>query len=169
MRALEVDHAAVAALGEGPRAARHDVGVEVDGVGGVGDRHGDVGREDLLDGAVVALGAVAHKNLVGRDIGTACLEIFLGNLLPQEIVALLRAVAAEGGAVGHLVHRPVERLDAGRRQRPGDVADAELDHLRVGVGLLEGRHALGDVREEVGGLELQVVFVDPDHAAPRSQ
>jgi hypothetical protein len=69
----------------------------------------------------------------------------LGDGLAEEGVALLGAVALEGGAVRHLVGGGMEGLDAHRRERLGDVADAEADDGLAGVGGDVGAHALGDV------------------------
>ncbi len=164
--AVQVDDALVAPVDHGAGAAGHHVGVQVDRVDRVGDGDGDVGGEDLLDVAGVALGAVADEHLVGFDPRPPGLEILGRDFLPQELVALLGAVAAEGGGIRHLVHRLVKGPDAGRGQGSGHVADAELDDVRRGVGLLVGRHAPGDLGEQVGGLELQVILVDSDHRAP---
>ena len=92
----------------------------------------------------------------------------LGDGVAQEGIALLGAVALERGAVGQLVGGGVQRRDADRRQRLGDVADAEPDDRLAGVGGDVGVHALGDVGEEVAGLELGEVFVNADHGGKRS-
>jgi len=54
-------------------------------------------------------------------------------------------VTAEGGRLSHFVDGRVEGLNGSRRQRKGDVADAELDDVLARVRLLERRHPLGDV------------------------
>ena len=95
-------------------------------------------REDLLDVAAVALAAVADEDLVGRDVDAARRVVVLADRLDQEVVALLGAVAVERLALAHLVDRGVHRLDDRGRERLGDVADAEADHLRVGM---RGRYA----------------------------
>ena len=160
---VEVDDALVAAVPVDPGAAGHDVGVQVDRVDRVRDGDLRPGAEQFLDVAGVALGAVADEHLVGLDESPARPEIVGGDGLAQEVVALLRAVTAEPGHGAHLVHSLVEGLDACRRQRVGDIADAQLDHLALGVGGLEGGHPLGDVGEQVGGLELEIVFVHLQH------
>ena len=162
-RALEVGDALVTAVDVGAGAARHDVGVDVDRVNGVGNREADVVGEDFLDVAAVALRAVGDEDFVGVDLAAAGGVIVLLHGLAQERVTLLRAVALEGGALRHLVGRGMERLDAHRRQRLGDVTDAEADHRLGRIGGDVGADALGDVAKEVGRLELGVVFVDADH------
>ena len=57
----------------------------------------------------------------------------------------------------------VHGRDHGWGEGLGDVADAEADDLRLGVGLLVGLDAVGDFGEQVAGLDLQVVFIDADH------
>src|SRR5690606_30946941 len=157
---IEVADAGAAAVEVGAGAAGHDVGIDIDRIHGVGDGESQAfGGEDFLDVAAVALGAVGDEDFVGGDRAAAGGEIVLGNGFAQEGVALLGAIALEGGAVGHLVHAGVEGLDAGLRQGLGDVADAEADDRLVGIGGGEGVHALGDVGKEVAGLELQVVLV----------
>src|SRR4029453_3494336 len=63
--------------------------------------------------------------------------LLLGDLLDEEIVAEVRSVALEGLGAGEIIHRIGEGTDP-----RGDAG------------------ALGDVVEEVGGLQLQVVVVD---------
>ena len=91
----------------------------------------------------------------------------LGDGFAEEGVALLGAVAFEGGAHGHLVGRGVEGGGADGGEGFGDVADAEADDRFLRVGGDVGTDALGDVGEQVGGLELGVVFVDANHGRER--
>jgi cytidyltransferase-like protein len=57
----------------------------------------------------------------------------------------------------------MHRVDANLRQRFRDVADAEPDDGLGRVGLRVRAHALGDVTEKVGRLQLGIVLVDADH------
>ncbi len=170
----EVEDARVAALVVGrPRAARHHVGVDVDGVDRVGHRDPRVRGEDLLDVSAVLLAAVGDEDLVGGDLDAARAVVVLADRVDQEVVAVLRPVAAEALRARHLVGGPVERGDDRRGQGLGDVADAQADQLRVGVGVGEGRHAAPDLGEEIARRELQIVLVDVRHranvAAPRQR
>jgi len=61
----------------------------------------------------------------------------------------------------------VEGGGADGRERLGDVADAEADDGLLRIRGDVGADALGDVGEEIGGLELGVVFVDADHGVGR--
>ncbi len=102
-------------------------------------------REDLLDVAAVALAAIADEDLVGRDVDAARLVIVRADRLDEEVVALLGAIAAEGLAHAHLVDGRVHRFDDRRRERFGDIADAEPDHLRIGMRRRERAHATPDL------------------------
>ena len=162
--AVQVGHPFIATVDIGARPPGHDVGVDVDGIYRIGDRQAGVAGEDFLDVAAVALGPVRDEDLVGLDPAAAGGVVVLSHRLAEEGIPLLRPVALEGGALGHLVGRGVERLDAHGRQGLRDVADPEADHGLLRVGRDIGVHPAGDVGEQIRGLELEVVFVDPDHA-----
>ncbi len=149
--------------------AGHDVGVDVDRIHRVGDGDLVPRAEDVEDVAGVTLAAVGDENLIRFHVDAACLEIVLGDGVAQEVVALLRAVAAEGGAVAHFIHRLVHGRADGLGQRLGHIADAAADQaLRgLGIGLREDLHAAGDFGEEVTGFELVVVFVDVGHGGEK--
>ena len=82
-----------------------------------------VQAENFLDIAHIALGAVADKYLVGFNIDASGLIVVFDNGVQQEVVALLRAVAAEAGGFCHFVNSGVEPGNDGFRQRTGHVAD----------------------------------------------
>jgi len=144
-------------------AADHDVGVVVDRVDRVADGHHVVEGEDVEDVGAVALGAVGDEHLLGLQADAERLVGFLDNGVDQPVIPLLRAVAGEVGGGAEVVDGVVERLQHGRGQRAGDVADAEADHLGVRVGGGEFPHAAADLGEEVAGFEFQVVIVDLCH------
>ena len=87
------------------------------------------------------------------------MKISEGLRVYQEAVALFGAIAVEGVCAGQLVHGAVHRLDAGRRKRTGDVADAQAYQFLVRVGHLEGIDTLGNVGKEITALQFQEVFV----------
>ena len=91
------------------------------------------------------------------------MEIVRSNRLAQKVVALLRAIAAKAGGIGHLVRGLVQRGNAGGRQRLGHIASAQADQVLVRVLLLKGTDAPGDVGKQIAGLQLGVVGVDADH------
>ena len=168
--AFEVGDAGVAAVEVGAGAAGHDVGININRIHGVGDGKLEaLGGEDFLDVAAVALGAVGDEDFVGVDLRAAGGIIVGGDQIAEERVALLGAVALEGGAVGHFFGATLERINANLRQGLGDIADAKADDGFIGVGLSVGRHALGDVGEQIGRLQFQVIFVDADHGGPKGR
>ena len=163
--AFQVGDALVAAVEIGTGTAGHDVGIHVNGINGI--RNGELealGGENFLDVAAVTFGAVGDENLVGDDRAAARGVVVGGNGFAEEGVALLGAVALEGGAVGEFVGAALERIDADLRQGLGYVADAEADDGLVRMGCGVGRHALGDIGKQVAGFEFQVVLVDADHS-----
>ena len=165
-RAFEVVEARVStAFISLARVARHDVGVHIHGIHRVGDGDLVPGTEDVEDVAGIAFAAVGDENLIGFHVDAAGLEVVFGDGVAQEIVALLRAIATEGGAVAHFIDGLVHGRAHGLWQRFGHVADAAADQAfgRLGVGLGENPHATGDFGEEVTGFELVVVFVDVGH------
>ena len=87
-------------------------------------------------------------------------EVVLQDGLTQEVVALLRAVAAERRGMGQLVGGAVHGLDDSGTERAGDVADAQRDHVGSRMGGAEGIDALGHVGKQVVVGQFQEVFVD---------
>ena len=162
-RAFEVSDALIATINIAAGATSHDVGVGVNRIHGIGNREGRIFREDFLDVGAIALRTVGNKDFISRDVAAAGCVIIGRDSVSEEAVTLLWAVAFEGSAVSHFVGRGVESCDADRRERFGDISDAELDDRLVGIGLDEIIHALGDVGEEVGSFELGVVLVNLGH------
>ena len=146
-----------------PCPAGHGVGVHIDRIHRVAHRHHIIHAKDVADIAAVALGSVGHKNLSGLDIHPPGGVIAPGNGLPQELVALLRAIAAEALHGPHLVHRPMHSLEHGGNQRPGHIAYGQLDNRRLRMGGSVGVDAPGHLRKEVAARQLQKVFIDFYH------
>src|SRR5687768_12618072 len=90
-------------------------------------------------------------------------EFVLDNRLTQERVTLLRSVPLEGRALSHFVGGGMQRLHANGWKRLRHIADSETNHGLRRIGSNERVHAFRDIREEIGGFELGVVFVDADH------
>ena len=61
----------MARLGVFARASAHGVGVDIDGIDGVGHGHSHVGRKDVADVAYVGFGAVANEDFIGVDVDAA--------------------------------------------------------------------------------------------------
>ncbi len=164
----EVGQAGIATIRpRGRRASRHHVRIDVHRVHRIGDRDARREREDLLDVAAVALAAIADEDLVGRDVHAARGVVVLADRFDEEVVALLRAVAAERLALAHLVDGGVHRLDDRGRERLGHIADAEADDLRVGVRRRVRAHATTDLGEQITRRQLGVVLVDTRPGARR--
>ena len=125
--AFEIRDTLVATVDIRSGASRHHVGVDIDRVDRVGNREPDVSGENLLDVAAVALGSVGHENLVRLNPTAARGIVMLRDRLAEKGIALLGTVALEALPPGHLIGRRVQRLDANRRKRFGDVANAEPD------------------------------------------
>jgi len=144
-------------------ASAHHGDVEVCGVHGIAERDDALRPEDLLDIAGVALGAVAHDDLVGRELDAALAVVVADDRVDEKIPAGLGRVAAEGLRPGHLVDGLVHRADHGVGQGSGHVADPQTDELRVRVRGLVFTSAPAGLTEEVAGAKLQVVVVYPGH------
>ena len=145
------------------RTAGHDVRVEIDRIDRVRDGDFIVGAEDFLDVAAVALGTVADEDLIFVDLDSALRVVVLDDRFRQEGIALLRAIATEGFGFCHLIDSLVHGLDAGSRQRLGNIADAETDDIRIRMRLLECLDPAGDFCEEIAAREFQIVVINSCH------
>ena len=143
--------------------AGHGVGIHIDRVHRVAHRHHVVQTEDVANVAAVALGAVGDKDLLRLDVHAPGGVVVLGNGLPQEVVALLRAIAVEALEGAHLGDGLVHSLDDSRGQGAGHVADGQPDDLGAGVGGGVGGDPAVDLGEEVAAGQLQIVLVDVGH------
>ena len=92
-------------------------------------------------------------------------EIPFRNRLAQEVVPQVGSVPTEGGVFAHFRHRRLESGNNGRGEREGHVPDAQPHDPPVGMRFLELIDAAGDLAEKVGGDELRVVLIDPDHVS----
>ena len=154
--ARQVDQSGIGALGVGGAGVPgHDVGIHVNRVDGVHDGHAVAMAQDVEDVAAVALGTVGNEHLVVGHLQATVAEIAPGDGLAQEIVTLLRAVAAKRFASRHIISGAVQGGDGRSRQGFGNVTDPESDEAVGGVrvGFAEGLDASADLREEVTGLE----------------
>ena len=141
------------------RPAYHGVGVDIDGIDGVGDAYGVVPSHDVADIARIALRAVVDEYLRHVEVYAARQEVVLQYRLAQEVVAALRAVASERSFRRHLVNSLVHRLDDGGCEGLGDVSDAEAYHALVGMRDFVCVDFLCDVCKQVTVREFQKVFV----------
>ena len=131
------------------RSANHHVRVDIYRINRVGDTDVVIPSQNLLDISCVALGSVVYEHLVGIQMNAARQEVVLDDSLTEEVVASLRTVASEGSLNCHLIHCLVHRLDDGRTERLGYVADAQTDYSLLRVGNLVGLHLLCDVGKQI--------------------
>ena len=106
----------------------HHVGVDVDRIDRIGDKHRVVFIEEIQDVAEIRLCAIRDEDLVEGELDAELLIIRLDRSL-QEIVALLRTVAMEALGPTHILRRLHHRIDDGLRQWAGDITDAHADQL----------------------------------------
>src|SRR5690606_38830454 len=128
----QVGQPLVPPVGGGPAGvAGHDVRVHVNGIDRVGDGDGVAFAQDVQDVAAVSLAAVGDEHFVGGDVAAARRVVVPTDRVAQPVIPLAGAVAVEALARGHVIHSAVHRLDDGRRERLGDVADAHADDAGV--------------------------------------
>ena len=160
LRARQVhDVAPLSVLAPRPGASAHDIALGINGIDRVGDTHAVIPPQDFADVARIALRAVADEDFRGRQFDAQRREIVLQNRVNQEAVALLRSVTPERLLAGHLVERPMHRLDAGRREGTADVAPPDAQQFLLRVRNPERVDFLFNVREKVVLLQFQEVFI----------
>ena len=86
-------------------------------------------------------------------------EVVLQDSLAQEVITLLRAIAAKAVGCAHLVGSLVHRLDNGRTQGLCHIANAQRDDVCFWVHHFEGVHLLGYVCKQIVVWQFQEVFV----------
>ena len=162
-RAGQIDEAVPALFGQFSGTAGHDVGIHIDGVDRVHDRHRAVLGKEFLKIAQVAFGPVADEDLVRLEAHAARGVVLRHDGLAQEGIALLRPVAVEARGRAHLVHGLVESRDDGGDEGAAHVADAKADDAPFRVFLAEGGDLAGDVGKEVLTFQTAEVGIDAQH------
>ena len=127
----------------------HHIRVDIDGIDRIGDANGVVPAHQFLNISRITLGTVVDEHLVTVEMNAAREEVVLQDGITQEIVTLLRTVAAESLAGSHLVGSLMDGFNDGGCQRLGYITDAQTDHINLRVGGLEGIHLLGNISEQV--------------------
>ncbi len=135
-------------------ATYHHVGVDIDGIDGVGHADEVVPVEQLLEVARVGLRTVIDEDLVDVEVDATRPEVVLQDSFAQEVVSLFRTVATKSLGRSHLVDSLMHGLRHGRTQRLGDVANAKTDDVGTWVHHLESVDLLGDIGEQVVVLEV---------------
>ena len=155
-----VGYVAPLAVLKDSRSANHHVRVDIYRINRVGDTDVVIPSQNLLNISCIALGSVVYEYLVGVEVDATRQEVVLDDSLAKKVVATLRTIATEGSLYCHLIHCLVHRLDDGRAERLGYVADAQTDYSLLRVGNLVGLHLLCDVGKQVIVGQLQEMFIN---------
>src|SRR5262249_52903546 len=110
--------------------------------------------EDLLDVAGVALGAVAHDDLVGGELDTPLAVVVADDRVEEKIPARLRRIAAEGLGARPLVSGLLHPVDGRRGPGARRGAEAQAKRLRAGVARLIFAWAAAGLAEEIARAQL---------------
>ena len=150
-RAGQIDDAGIAARAGivKARVAAHDVGIEIYRIYRIGYGEGQIAAEDFLDAGCICFGTVADEDFIQLQIDAPCFIIAVNDGLTEKIVTLFRTIAAEGFGLAHFIDGFMHRFDDGRGQRTGDVANAETDDVRIGMGLGIGGNFFGNGSKEI--------------------
>ena len=127
----------------------HHIRVDIDGIDRIGNANGVIPAHQFLNVSRITLGTVVDEHLVTVEMNAAREEVVLQDGITQEIVTLLRTVAAESLTGGHLVGSLMNGFNHGGCQRLGNITDAKTDYINLRVGGLEGIHLLGNISEQV--------------------
>ena len=119
--------------------------------------------KDLLDIGGIALGAVGNEDFIGADLAASGREIIFRDGFPQEAVAQIRGVAAEGLGPAHFIDGPVQSVDHGRRQRLGNISDAQADDRRFGMGVGISLCLFCHGRKQIAAGQFQVILICKKH------
>ena len=158
-RGGQVAHIGPASVAESATATYHHVGVDIDGVDGIGDANEVVPVEQLLEVTRIALCTIVDKDLVDIEVDATRQEVVLEDGFTEEVVTLLRTIAAKTLDGAHLVGGLVHGLDHSGCQGLRDVADTQGDDVGLGVHHLEGIDLLSNVGEQVVVLQVQEMNV----------
>ena len=158
-RAGHIGHVAPFAVLHHTGPANHHVGVDVDGIDGVGHTDTVVPSHEFLDVARIALGTIVDEYLARVEMDAAGQIVVLHDGLTQEGVALFGTVAVERFALAQVVDGLVHGLHDGGTKRLGDIADAQTDYVGMWMAHFEGIHLLGDVGEQIVVRQFQEMFV----------
>ena len=140
-------------------ASAHYVGVDVDGVDRVGEAYAVVAAEYVSEVSGVAFCSVADEYFGGVYVDSAGAEVVVDDGLYEEVVSLLRSVAAEGGCVAQFGDGFLHGLYGCLGEGAGYVAYAQPDEGSFGMGGFELCYFLPDFVEEVIAGKFEELFV----------
>ena len=144
--------------------ACHDVGIDIDWVDRIGDGDDVAFSENVQNVSRVAFRAIGDEHFIGGDAEVD--ELVVDNRLAEKLVALLRAVAFERGAIALFIDGGMHRLAHGGGERLGHIADPATDDARgfVRVRFRVSFDATCDFRKEVARFEFEEIGIDRCHA-----
>lgn len=145
-------------------AARHDVGINIGGVGGFDDERRARAVKEVENVTQLVACPARDKDLVGRECDTTCVVV-CGNRLAEEGRPTLGKIALKAILGRLVIHGLMQSLDDSIAQRKGHIANAHAQKMRVWVASLIVTHLLSDTCEEVRVLEFGIVTVGRDHRA----
>src|SRR5699024_8850325 len=112
--------------------------------------------------AAVAFSAVADKDFIAGQSYAEAGIIFYDSFV-QEIIALLRSVATESFLHPHFGNGFLHRVDNGRRQRQGNVADTHTNNLFLRMFRYISINLLRDLRKQVAVFQITIVVIYKSH------
>ena len=86
------------------------------------------------------------------------------NQLPEEQVALLRAVTFEGLGRGHFIYPGMKGLYDSGWEWAGHIPDPKANNISPWMGLNVSLDPASDFRKQVSGCQLLVVVIDTGHS-----
>ena len=127
----------------------HDVRIDIDRIDGVGDAYDVVGSQYVANVACIAFRSIADEDLIAVETDASGGEVVSDDGIDEEVVTLLRSLAAKGARVGIFFNRLTHRTDRCRGERTGHITDSKLDDVGLGVCALICAHLSGYLGKEI--------------------
>ena len=143
-------------------ATAHNIGVQIYGINRVRNQNGIGIAKDIGDIAAVTLSAVADEDFIAVQ-GYAKVGIILNQCFVQEVIALLRAIAAEGFLHAHFGNCLGHRFYYAGCQWTGYVANAQANYLFIRMSSCISTYLVSNICEEIGFLQITIIFVYKSH------
>ena len=157
----DVRPAAVVALPAS--TTNHHVRIDVNRIDRIGNTNGVIPAHQLLDIACITLGTIVDKDLVAVEMDAAGQKIVLEDGITQEIIALLRTIAAKaltGSLLGcHLVCSLMDGFNNSGSQGLCHIAYTQRYDVTLRMRSLKGIDLFGDISEQVVVRQLQEMIV----------
>ena len=149
-------------------AARHGIGVDIDRVHGVCDRHSRGERKQLLYVGHVAFRAVTDKDIFSSYIDAPGSIVMRRHRFAQEGVALFRPIASEGGSLRHLFYSRVQSGNDRGNKRLCDITYAKAYDRESTALFLMSLYLGGYSGKKIGARQTGIMFIAANHASPLS-